>query len=129
MPSYAMMCENVACRLHGQKLEQFMRAAERGAAKCCGCGRVLGTHPDQFGTIAVEREWSRGQGGIERTSLEVAFAGDADVASIKRDCPSMELKRSRGGMLRPVSRNDKHDKKWKKQFYTALKKYQDGGEA
>lgn len=98
------------------RMSEFDRVA---ATRCQGCNGPTGPHPEQFGTVTVEREWH----GPEQTSLEVAFAGDADIASIKRDCPSMELKRTKAGFLRPVSRNDKHDRDWKRQLGQAVERY------
>lgn len=118
MATYWLKCTSDGCPLKGQRQEHFAAMKDRDALRC-QCGGCLEAHPDQFATIKPEREWH----GQETTSRDIVFAKDADLASIKRDVPDMELKRDKYGLHRPVWRNDKHQRKCLKQMSSAMDRY------
>ncbi len=125
MPSYVVKCTRPMCGRYGQPQEVVCSMKQRDSITCPHCGAPVETHADQYGSIKVEREWQ----GMERENLGIAFAPDADVAAIKRDCPSIELRRTKVGNLKPISRSERHDRKWKTQMKAAADRYQQAREA
>lgn len=126
MPIYARTCTNAACPEHGKLIERFAHAAEheKACGPCEACGAPTDMHPSCFGPEAArgfQREWSRGNGGVERRSQAMVFQ-EAGLAEVKRDCPSMEFD-VRGGEATPIFRNDSHHRRCMKELSAAKRRY------
>lgn len=127
MPEYTIRCTRPMCARYGQPQEVACSMQQRDSLRCQHCGAAVETHPDQYAagaSIKVQREWH----GLECNNNEITFAPDADLKAIQRDVPAMELRRTKAGYLKPVSRNDAHDRRWKKQFSRAIERYQQQGD-
>ncbi len=122
MPLYLMLCENTACPALGQKIERLAHAQDRDRLCCGKCKRKLGTHPDQFATIAVQRPWTHGGRGCEGESKAMVFQ-EKGIPEIKRDCPSMDFV-VKNGEATPVFHNDAHHRACMGQLKKAKGRYE-----
>jgi hypothetical protein len=129
VPEYIRQCTTTVCGDFGRPFRHLARASEFKTAedmdrkiRCRSCGGPTEVHPEQFGTVSIQRTWSRAGGGVERESKAMAFQ-EAGIPEVKRDCPSMDFK-VRDGEAVPVFHNDKHHRQCMKELSGAKRRYE-----
>lgn len=120
MPSYCLKCPQ--CGLQHDAVLVTMDPYNVPCPKP-GCGCKTSEVDWSRNSVRIQREWH----GAETQDMELCFAKDADFASIKRDCPSMELRQTKAGFHRPVYRNNAHQRRVYKELDAAMKRHKTKG--